>query len=218
MAFINFSDSSTRISAAVSYQARSHAAREGHAKTRRRMLEYFAANDNRIASTNGISQNSTFRTRDLFNSTSISQFSHSHLEPPAIIPSPTALLASGRRDPFDSSSWLLTEAEQFMFDHYVTVVIPFMNTRCAILADPRDYQSQLRRDWVGLALADVGLLNGIFLATCRHLEACYKSNQYARLATQYKMACLRALREAVSHDAAQDGAIASAMSLAFDEI
>lgn len=93
-----------------------------------------------------------------------------------------------------------------------------MNTRCAILADPRDYQNQLRRDWVGLALADFGLLNGIFLATCRHLETCYRSDQYARLATQYKVACLRALRQAVSHDAAQDGAIASAMSLAFDEV
>jgi hypothetical protein len=93
-----------------------------------------------------------------------------------------------------------------------------MNTRCALLADPLDYQDQLRRDWVGLALADAGLLNGILLATCRHLETCYKSTQYAKLATQYKMACLRALREAVSHNAAQDGTIASAMALAFDEV
>ena len=93
-----------------------------------------------------------------------------------------------------------------------------MNTRCALLADPTDYQSQLRKDWVGLALADAGLLNGILLATCRHLETCYRSNKYAELATQYKLACLRTVREAVSHSATQDATIASAMSLAFDEV
>jgi hypothetical protein len=102
----------------------------------------------------------------------------------------------------------------------VRVVIPYLNFHCSLLKDPADYQEQIRKDWVRLALADVGLLSAILLATCRHLCLHYSQDGYAMLAMQYKHSCLHALRKAISVEAslARDSTIASALALAFDEV
>lgn len=78
------------------------------------------------------------------------------------------------------------------------------------------------KDWVQLTLTDVGTLNGVFLAACRHLVENQQQQQYhTRLAVQYKLYCLQALREAISSETSSkisDSTVGIGILLAYDEV
>jgi hypothetical protein len=84
------------------------------------------------------------------------------------------------------------------------------------------YTDRMTRAWVPLALTDTGLLDSIFLTACRHLSANDSEKQQQRftnLSVQYKVECLRSLREAVSSKMTFDDAdVAKAVMLVYDEV
>lgn len=105
----------------------------------------------------------------------------------------------------------------------MTAVIPYMNITCNRLRDPLRYVDLMSREWVRLTLTNVGALNGIFLAACRHLLRYRHESKgdYVKLATQYKVLCMQALREAVVVEGGaliSDGTVATNVLLTFDEV
>ena len=100
----------------------------------------------------------------------------------------------------------------------MTAVVPLM--RCNDLA--AYYVDRMTKAWVPLALTDKGLICALLLAACRHLyEHCQQAQQqqFAQLAAQYKLTCVRSLREAISSELFfSDATITKAVMLAYDEV
>lgn len=82
----------------------------------------------------------------------------------------------------------------------------------------------MTREWVRLTLTNVGALDGVFLAACRHLLSNQPDQQqqlYTQLAFQYKLSSVRALREAISIETSSlisDSTVAIGIMLAYDEV
>lgn len=78
--------------------------------------------------------------------------------------------------------------------------------------------------WVPFALTEASLLDLLFLISCRHLSATYTTEQeqhaLTRLAIQYKLKCLRSLRDTISREptSLSHSALAQAIMLAYDEV
>ena len=102
----------------------------------------------------------------------------------------------------------------------VTVIIPLM--RCN--EHSVGFSQRMTRTWVPLALTETGLLNIMFLASCRHLAAGYQhqpQQEYlTRMAFQYKLKCLQSLRSSISVEAPSfsDSTVSKAIMLAYDEV
>jgi hypothetical protein len=97
-----------------------------------------------------------------------------------------------------------------------------MDKNCNKLNDPAKYLELLSTEWVRLTLTNVGSLNGMFLASCRHLlENQQQSQNYRQLAIQYKLYCVQALREAITFQMSSlisDSTVAMGILLAYDEV
>lgn len=86
--------------------------------------------------------------------------------------------------------------------------------------------NSMTTEWVRLALGDAGFLNGILLNASRHLSAVHQhgDNQqlFGNLAIRFKLACVKAVRAAISADAPMrsfsDSLVAVTMVLALDEV
>ncbi|KAK0611387.1 hypothetical protein B0T14DRAFT_327053 [Immersiella caudata] len=192
-------------------EIRSHAARETHARARRlRVMAYLGVPD-----------------------------AHPDPPPPATIPEstqeeraednqnnthPTSLLSASRADPFDVFVGSLEPVEHFLLDHYVRVVIPLSSATCTAFKNAMEgeyYGRRMIADWVPFALADVGLLSGIFLASCRDLSLSNHPQKalFSTMALQYKLACLQALKSApyAEPSAPNDAAVAKVIALVSDE-
>jgi hypothetical protein len=82
------------------------------------------------------------------------------------------------------------------------------------------------RGWVRVNLGDLGCLSGIFLNSSRHLSQIpqqrQKMQQFANMATRYKLECLRTLNQAITSSAGRmrfsDALIAETVVLALDEV
>jgi hypothetical protein len=84
------------------------------------------------------------------------------------------------------------------------------------------YEKRMITAWVPLALTDAGLLDSILLTACRHLSSNdwqQQQQQFKELSVQYKLECLRSLREAISVKTSFDDAtVAKAVMLVYDEV
>jgi hypothetical protein len=84
------------------------------------------------------------------------------------------------------------------------------------------FVERMTRAWVPLALTDAGLLDSIFLTACRHLSGKnwqQQQQQYTELSVQYKLNCLRSLREAISVKTSfNDATVAKTVMLVYDEV
>ncbi|KAJ4854755.1 fungal specific transcription factor domain-containing protein [Trichoderma breve] len=138
----------------------------------------------------------------------------------ARIPDPVDQLTSSRRDPFGCFARPLSPLEHYLFDHYITIVTTQYGSKCMILKDPSFHHHQLRISWIQLAVSNVGMLSTTFLSTCRHLHQVYQKEEYITLAMQYRILCIRAIREAIDAGdcSARDSIIATIISLTLDEI
>ena len=80
----------------------------------------------------------------------------------------------------------------------------------------------MTKAWVPLALTDAGLLDSCFLVACRHLSVNYwqqERQRFDELSMQYKLKCLRTLREEISVKVAfSDATVAKTVMLVFDEV
>ncbi|KAL7911590.1 hypothetical protein GGI35DRAFT_443160 [Trichoderma velutinum] len=139
---------------------------------------------------------------------------------PAVIPDPVDQLTSSRRDPFGCFARPLSPLEHYLFDHYITIVTAQYGSKCVILKDPSIHHHELRISWIQLAISNVDLLSTTFLSTCRHLYQAYQKEEYITLTMQYRILCIRALREAIDAGdcSARDSIIATIISLTLDEI
>jgi len=202
-------------------RAHSHAARTAHAKARRLCtIEYQAVKASQTPeSTQGVKE------RSIAPRSSVQSTLHAVETEQPVLPSPVSLLASDRRDHFKSFARSFEPVEHFLLDHYVRAVIPYMDQHCNKLRDSERYLDLMTKEWVRLTLTNVGTLNGIFLAACRHLLENQQQQQqqqyYTQLAIQYKLYCVQALREAISSEISSlisDSTIAIGMLLAYDEL
>ncbi len=84
------------------------------------------------------------------------------------------------------------------------------------------YVDLMKTEWVRLTLTNIGSLDGVFLAACRHLLQNQQQQQYyTQLAVQYKLHCVQALREAISFESSSlisDSTVAINVLLAFDDV
>ncbi|PYI01598.1 hypothetical protein BO78DRAFT_246423 [Aspergillus sclerotiicarbonarius CBS 121057] len=184
--------------------AHSHAARSAHARVRRlRTMQYQAQKQEKRRTLESITSSSD---------------EIEHNAGLGII----TVLSADRRDPFMSFARRLDPMEQFLFDNYVTVVIPMMRCNESAVF----FAQRMIRLWVPTAIADSSLLNIVLLASCRHLSAEYGQGQqrqqctFQQLAFQYKSQSLQALRHAISAEMPllSDSTVAKAIMLAYDEL
>ncbi|KAH7024480.1 uncharacterized protein B0I36DRAFT_331489 [Microdochium trichocladiopsis] len=124
---------------------------------------------------------------------------------------PWALLAAMRDDPFDTFALTLNRNERFLFDHYITILIPnwrrHASTTRSSLHRPRLREHGdggiMYNDLARLAITDTGLLTATLLAACRHMsrqpglssprpgvDAC---EYYITLAMEYKARCVKSV-------------------------
>ncbi|KAI9735740.1 MAG: hypothetical protein M1818_006348 [Claussenomyces sp. TS43310] len=217
--FINTSDPGNAISAEEKRRANSHAARTAHAKIRRlRTIEYQAEKGRQEPEGTQEALGRSIAPRSSVQPTPTAVETEQ-----LVLISPVSLLASSRRDPFQSFARSFKPIEHFLLDHYVRAVIPYMNQHCNKLRDPERYVDLMTKEWVRLTLTNVGALSGIFLAACRHLFKNQPEQQqyYLQLSIEYKLSCVRALREAIASEIASlisDSSVAIVILLAYDEL
>ena len=98
-----------------------------------------------------------------------------------------------------------------------------MNIHCNKFHERR-FVDLMTREWVRLTLTNVGSLSGVFLSACRHLletQQEYQQQYFTQLAIQYKLSCVRALREAMLCETSSlisDSSVAINIMLAYDEV
>lgn len=102
----------------------------------------------------------------------------------------------------------------------VTVVTTQYDSECVILRDTSFHHQQLRMNWIQMAISYVGLLSYALQFSCSHLGEVYHCIDYAALATQYKILCISAIKEAIDAQdcSAKDPVVATIISLALDEV
>ncbi|CRG83652.1 hypothetical protein PISL3812_01007 [Talaromyces islandicus] len=208
-------------------RARAHAARVAHSRKRQfRLIEYNAANKN--------TSRKTGQQKKLPESKPFSRQTATTRDLPIVsndllIPSPVSQLASDRTDPFASSARSFTRDEHFLFDYFVQTIIPDESSRCgfALAVTPDDWRQLIQNEWMPFAVSRVDSLDSLFLHACRHLLVFQQLQQpdrweyYMQLATKYKLACLRAVNEAISAGPSvlrNDATVATVVLLGFDEM
>ncbi|KAL2820657.1 hypothetical protein BJX63DRAFT_379851 [Aspergillus granulosus] len=138
------------------------------------------------------------------------------------ISSPLSQVLNSNKDLFSSIARPLSSVEYFLLDHYVHVIVPLTTGHCGLFDHPGDHNTQLLREWVGLAVADDTLMvAAILLSTCRYILQVQPGNLiFVRLALQYKQICLQTLRQEVNNRSAPVNAmtVAKALALALDEV
>lgn len=102
----------------------------------------------------------------------------------------------------------------------VTVVTTQYDSECVILRDTSFHHHQLRMNWIQMAVSYVGLLSYALQFSCGHLGEVYHCIDYATLATQYKILCISAIKEAIGAQdcSARNPVVATIISLALDEV
>ncbi|ROV92987.1 hypothetical protein VMCG_09004 [Cytospora schulzeri] len=238
--FFLFSDPAEAKSRDNKRLVRSHVARTSHAKTR-----HARAGQREVAprsSQEPVLEEDSHKDRDGMGfssfreslphptpSTSMASSSVAYDSPIDFTSQPMALLDPGRQHQFLPFLQQLSQWEQFLFNHYVTVLIPSRHDPCDHPYHPIDisyYRHGMIVHWVRLCLTDVGLLQGIFLASCRNLAKIHRNSanpaeadMYEQRALQYRGECLRSMHESMSRDgkAVTDYTVGKALFLAFNE-
>ena len=133
------------------------------------------------------------------------------------VPKIVRLLSADRKDPFTSFVRPFKPIEHFLLD-YCTLIRTSEPSPSLMRYRHHSRRSNdalqrargvLRRNamtraWVPLALTDAGFLDSLFLMACRHLSGNYRQQQqqqehrFSELSIQYKLDCVRSLREAIS--------------------
>ncbi len=113
----------------------------------------------------------------------------------------------------------------------ITSVVPYLSFYCNSFTNVKRFQETIPKEWVQLVITDSGFLQGIFLASCRHLaehsHPCRERQEkqqeyYLQLATQYKLACLQTVIKAIAANPTSthvgNTIIATTIVLALDEV
>ncbi|KUI57797.1 hypothetical protein VP1G_05078 [Cytospora mali] len=215
-----------------SHVARTSHARSRHARARQRDLghkhkwgeDQLADDEELITSPVGEQPSSSTSSTSLASSSTAPQKSPSNLSS-----NPPTLIDSGTKERFQAFVQHLSPWEQFLFDHYVTVLIPSRHNPCDHSSHPIDvscYHHGMVVNWISFCLSDVGLLQGLFLASCRNLAKIHRNSNnpaeadiYEQRALHYRGECLRSMRDSMPGygNAVTDYTVGKALLLAFNE-
>ncbi|KAI9168000.1 hypothetical protein HJFPF1_04144 [Paramyrothecium foliicola] len=210
-------------------EAKAHAAREAHAKARQARIRRYQASQKDLLSKSGrnrdenVTEYISVPSRNLAGcqtsvvQTQVSASSSHAARGPIYIEALSSLVGS------------LPPLERFLIHHCfqiltwladVTFLIPSFGKVCPLIRGMESYQDRLLKDWVYLAMTDMGFLYTILLSTCRHLSLREgRDGSWDKLGVKYKLLCLRDLREAIRKEFPSFGivTIAKAMAMLFEE-
>lgn len=220
--FVNLSHPADSVSAESRRVAHAHAARTAHARRDRfRIVRYPAGTrGQKIEKEKGSAPKNN---KPASSSSVCSKVAYDASSMPIL----KTVLASNRRDPFDSLAKSFTEFQYFLFDYCLLliycfpcflivathltllldtqIVIPDQSVSCNRLLSPEKYCQLMKEELTRLLITRGDSLDSLFLITCRHLTET-KSGQpeemghYTQLALQYKVSCLKSLNEAISSE------------------
>jgi hypothetical protein len=95
--------------------------------------------------------------------------------------------------------------------------VPYLKVHCGAFQSAKE--SQVKSNFVQLALANDLFLSGIFMLTSRFLSLCHQRTEYNERAIEYKVACIVAVRAALAPDGVPEpSTLAVALLLATDEV
>ncbi|KAL7917409.1 hypothetical protein ACQKWADRAFT_38178 [Trichoderma austrokoningii] len=226
----------TKDSAISSHRAaKSHAARHGHARVRRRRMNDFQKKEkheggNQEPRASASASDSTASVRRAEPAVASSSNRHANEGGREIILYPprasqplvldTTPLSSLPKNLYSVHSLEFNRTEQYLLHHYITWVIPFGKRHCRKYTNSDVWKNFMLRELIPLALSNPGLLSAILLAASRSLFKQDQNNYYVELATFYKLACLRSMsqRLAAENRLVGDPEIAQAALLAADEL
>ncbi|KAI1141735.1 hypothetical protein F5Y05DRAFT_373635 [Hypoxylon sp. FL0543] len=213
MEFINLAHPAQSGSRELRRQAHSHAARTAHARARRLRVIGYMQQKAQDPDMQEPARQSPNRAMDDHERASLSGDE-------TMILAPRPISSSFEQEPLASFLASLTDREHFLFSHYITVVLPYLYYHCPVMQQFADYNNYMRKNWLRYSSADVDLLRGFLLASCRHLSIVHSEGDYIKLAIQYKLEYVQSLRETISTTDPFLGrlAVTRALVLAFDEI
>ncbi|RSM08473.1 hypothetical protein CDV31_008110 [Fusarium ambrosium] len=195
-------------SAGSSRQIHSHAARTAHARARRRRMANYMREQNKNKELQEIATIPSEYTQP--------SFDPEETRPPV----PRIIPGAFEHEPLASFIRSLDPKEVFMFDHYVNVVVPYLDLHCPVMRHLGGDYHYRKQNWILLASTEVDLLKGFLLAACRHLFIVHLEKEFGQLAIQYKLSYVRSLRETISATGPESSrmAVTKALVLAIDEI
>ncbi|KAH6963131.1 hypothetical protein DER45DRAFT_552516 [Fusarium avenaceum] len=208
MDFVIVSKPGQRASAKTTRRAHSHAARVAHARARKqRMAEYVkdkALSHHHLP--DSVPQIDDPKTRNV----------EATLTRCSI---PDTLAGNFECDQIIHFRQLLSPRERFIFNHYTQVVLPFLISDCAMAWGLKDKVMDVGSYWMFFNSSDPIILRGSLLVACRHLSLVGLQDEYAQLATRYKLYYLQTLRRYIlSNDlSSRRKAVAITTVLALDE-
>ncbi|KAH8658537.1 hypothetical protein BGZ61DRAFT_371055 [Ilyonectria robusta] len=203
-------------------RAHSHAARVAHARARKAQVANFMRQKELSGEKCHNKQQSHDQPPDqswtAVTHQQVNQTSGSHPDLTPIAQSITSDTVD--HGPFGKFLQSLTFVEHFMFNHYVQVVLPYLNFHCPVLKNVGESSEYMRKNWIFLSSTDADFLQGFLLAACRHLSMVNLDGDYAQFAIQYKLRYIQSLRQAISSDNPSSCRIAvtKALVLTLDEI
>ncbi|KAH7303519.1 hypothetical protein B0I35DRAFT_465636 [Stachybotrys elegans] len=143
------------------------------------------------------------------------------------MPDPINALSEHRRDPFNILSKRLSPIEQYLFDHYITVVLPYVKAHGRrVTHEARSDLPFMDTPWVRLAVVDADMMQALLFTSCRHLagelDPCRNTNSllanYMQMGAEYKLSCVRSVRQSISKNMITDAMLTLILVLALDEI
>ncbi|KAB5559582.1 hypothetical protein GE09DRAFT_60718 [Coniochaeta sp. 2T2.1] len=231
--FINQANPTDRVSQEARRKARSHAARSGHARLRRlRTLQYQAeqaeqAELERVVAANPLAGphdniiGGYFPYEECDESTQTSSGRSSPERRMVYVPRPTAtsVPVPDMRDPFLSYKYASTPLEDYLFQHFMSIVIPYINSFCYRMGRFHSDLLSVTSDWVRIGLTDAAFKNTIYLAACRHLWKTRRKEDFDEMSMQFKIACMRELNHEIAKAVPISSTIvAKTIVLSWDEL
>ena len=238
MEFITIVHPADKDSTELKRQAHSHAARMGHARSRRRRMADFRRQNENIDQCQSLSkQFLEYRDCDIgFSNPSRISISRPNEGPPI----PKTISGAFEHEPLASFLKSLTSQEHFMFNYcellalmanksyqrssaYVFLdvqnVVPDMIGNCSVMGYLDEHHQTFTENWMINSSTDECLLRGSLLVASRHLSLVFPK-EYAELAVRYKLKHVQALRDAISTGGlgASRRAVATALILTYDEV
>ena len=102
----------------------------------------------------------------------------------------------------------------------VNIVIPYSTTYYtpSTYRSPAEYTFNMNEHWIRFALTEPGMMNGIFLMSCRSLANLYNQKEYNVSALKYKQKCIEMVRHDIDRNQSiSDLTIVKVLFLVSDE-
>ncbi|KAH9902144.1 hypothetical protein F4778DRAFT_736448 [Xylariomycetidae sp. FL2044] len=211
-------DPTKKISASSTRKAHSHAARAAHARTRRLRVAHYT--EQKKAAARVEDENSRRRKASERLETGRQDELVSYTPQGTASELPKSIGGAFEHEPLASFLRSLTQREHFLFDHYVTVVLPDLYLYCSSMRTLSQYHPDMAANWLFFGSTDIEILRGFLLTSCRHLSEICAEREYVQLAIEYRLHHVKSLRESMSAGSASASrvAVTKALVLASDDV